>query len=77
MGHLGDNGHADVRGEIERAIRRIRATGKCAGILAPVEADARHWLELGCLFVGVGNDTGILARQTEALAAKFKCAPVP
>jgi hypothetical protein len=25
----------------------------------------------------VGNDTGILARQTEALAAKFKCAPVP
>ena len=77
MGHLGDNGHPDVRGEIECAIRQIRATGKCAGILAPVEADARHWLELGCLFVGVGNDTGILARQTEALAAKFKCAPVP
>jgi 4-hydroxy-2-oxoheptanedioate aldolase len=72
MGHLGNNGHPDVRGEIERAIRRIHATGKCAGILAPVEADARHWLELGCLFVGVGNDTGILARQTEALAAKFK-----
>src|SRR4051812_1510645 len=73
MGHLGDNGHADVRTEIERAIRRIRSTGKCAGILAPIEDDARHWLELGCLFVGVGNDTGILARQTEALAAKFKC----
>jgi 4-hydroxy-2-oxoheptanedioate aldolase len=72
MGHLGDNGHPDVHGEIERAIRRIRATGKCAGILAPVEADARRWLELGCLFVGVGNDTGILARQSEALAAKFK-----
>ena len=77
MGHLGDNGHPDVRVEIEHAIQRIRATGKCAGILAPIEADARHWLELGCLFVGVGNDTGILARQTEALAAKFKCAPVP
>jgi 4-hydroxy-2-oxoheptanedioate aldolase len=74
MGHLGDAGHPVVRGEIDRAIRRIRAAGKCAGILAPIEADARHWLELGCLFVGVGNDTGILARQTEALAAKFKCA---
>jgi 4-hydroxy-2-oxoheptanedioate aldolase len=73
MGHLGDNGHPDVRNEIGRAIGRIRAIGKCAGILAPIEADARHWLELGCLFVGVGNDTGILARQTEALAAKFKC----
>jgi 2-keto-3-deoxy-L-rhamnonate aldolase RhmA len=72
MGHLGDSGHTDVRREIDRAILRIRATGKCAGILAPIEADARHWLEIGCQFVGVGNDTGILARQTEALAAKFK-----
>jgi len=71
MGHLGDSAHADVRREIECAIQRIRATGKCAGILAPVEADARHWLEVGCVFVGVGNDTGILARQTEALAARF------
>jgi 2-keto-3-deoxy-L-rhamnonate aldolase RhmA len=74
MGHLGDSGHPDVREEIARAIRRIHAIGKWAGILAPIEADARHWLELGCLFVGVGNDAGILARQTEALAAKFKCA---
>jgi 4-hydroxy-2-oxoheptanedioate aldolase len=73
MGHLGNAAHADVRQEIESAVRRIAAAGKCAGILAPIEADARHWLELGCLFVGVGNDTGILARQTEALAAKFKC----
>jgi len=73
MGHLGDSGHPDVREEIAGAVRRIRAIGKCAGILAPIEADARHWLELGCLFVGVGSDTGILARQTEALAAKFKC----
>jgi 4-hydroxy-2-oxoheptanedioate aldolase len=75
MGHLGDSAHPEVREAIDRAIRRIRATGKCAGILAPIEADARHWLELGCQFVGVGSDTGILARQTEALAAKFKCAP--
>jgi 4-hydroxy-2-oxoheptanedioate aldolase len=75
LGHLGDNAHADVRAAIDAAIRRICATGKCAGILAPIEADARHWLELGCLFVGVGNDAGILARQTEALAAKFKCLP--
>ena len=71
LGHLGDNGHPDVRAFIESAVRRIQQAGKPAGILAPVEADARHWLDAGCLFVGVGNDTGILARQTEALAAKF------
>ena len=56
----------------EDAIARIQATGRVAGILAPVEADARHWLERGCRFVAVGADLGLLARQSEALAAKFK-----
>ena len=76
MGHLGDNGHPDVRAAIEDAVGRIRAAGSVAGILAPVEADARHWIDVGCRFVGVGNDAGVLARQTEALAAKFKCLQV-
>jgi 4-hydroxy-2-oxoheptanedioate aldolase len=75
MGHLGDNAHPDVRTAIDDAIRRIERSGKAAGILAPIEADARHWLELGCTFVAVGSDAGILARQTEALATKYKCAP--
>jgi len=73
LGHLGDNAHPDVRAVIDDAVVRIKATGRAAGILASVEADARHWLALGCVFVGVGNDAGVLARQTEALAAKFKC----
>jgi len=72
LGHIGDSAHPDVRVAIDDAIRRICATGKVAGILAPVEADARHWLELGCLCVAVGSDVGLLARQGEALAAKFK-----
>jgi 4-hydroxy-2-oxoheptanedioate aldolase len=72
LGHLGDNAHPEVRRTIDDAIGRIRATGKAPGILAPVEADARHWLDLGCLLVAVGSDIGILARQSEALAARFK-----
>jgi 4-hydroxy-2-oxoheptanedioate aldolase len=72
LGHTGDNQHPEVRAVIEDAIARIRATGKFAGILAPVEADARHWLERGCLFVGVGSDVGLLALHSDALAAKFK-----
>jgi 4-hydroxy-2-oxoheptanedioate aldolase len=72
MGHLGNSAHPDVRAAIDAAIARIVKTGKFAGILAPVEADARHWLELGCRFVAVGSDVGLLARQSEALAAKFK-----
>jgi 4-hydroxy-2-oxoheptanedioate aldolase len=72
MGHLGDSGHAEVRAAIDDAIVRIQKTGKAPGILAPVEADARHWLDLGATFVAVGSDLGVLARQTEALAKKFK-----
>ena len=72
MGHLGESAHPDVRAAIEAAVCRIQKTGKVAGILAGVEADAHHWLDRGCLFVAVGNDAGILARQTEALAARFK-----
>ena len=72
MGHLGNSGHPDVRSAIEGAMKRIRATGKAPGMLAPVEADARHWLAHGCVVLGVGSDVGVLLRHSEALAAKFK-----
>ena len=61
-----------VKPVIDEAIRRIRKAGKAPGILTPNEADARHWLGCGALFVAVGSDVGILARGAEALAAKFK-----
>lgn len=70
-GHLGNPAHPEVRAAIDDAIRRIRRAGKVAGILAAIEADARHWLDLGATFVAVGSDVGILARQSEALAAKY------
>jgi len=75
FGHLGNSSHPDVHRAIEDAIVRIRETGKAAGILAPIEADARRWLELGATFVAVGSDLGVLARQTEALARRFKGPP--
>ena len=75
MGHLGNSAHPDVRAAIDEAIGRIRATGRAAGILTPVEADARRWLDLGCNLLAVGSDAGILARQADALASTFKCTP--
>jgi 4-hydroxy-2-oxoheptanedioate aldolase len=71
LGYLGNSAHPEARHAIDDAIVRIRKTGKAPGILAPVEADARRWLELGATFVAVGGDVGLLARQSEALAAKF------
>ena len=72
MGHTGEIANPKVKPLIDEAIRRIRKAGRAPGILTPNEADARHWLECGALFVAVGADVGILARGAEALAAKFK-----
>ncbi|HEU0258683.1 MAG TPA: HpcH/HpaI aldolase/citrate lyase family protein [Burkholderiales bacterium] len=72
LGHPGEIANPNVKPMIDNAIRRIRKAGKAPGILTPNEADARHWLDCGALFVAVGADVGILARGAEALAAKFK-----
>ena len=72
LGYTGEVANPKVKPLIDEAIRRIRKAGKAPGILTPNEADARHWLQCGALFVAVGADVGILARGAEALAAKFK-----
>lgn len=72
MGHVGNPGHPKVQSAIEDAIKRISKAGKAAGILTPDEPQAKHYLELGALFVAVGLDTALLARHTSALAARFK-----
>ncbi len=72
LGYTGETAHPKVKPLIDDAIRRIRKAGKAPGILTPVEADAKHWLGCGALFVAVGADVGLLARGAETLAAKFK-----
>jgi 4-hydroxy-2-oxoheptanedioate aldolase len=72
LGYTGEIANPKVKPLIDEAIRRIRKAGKAPGILTPNEADAKHWLGCGGLFVAVGADVGILARGAEALAAKFK-----
>ena len=72
LGYTGEIANPKVKPMIDEAIKRIRKAGKAPGILTPNEADAKHWLGCGGLFVAVGADVGILARGAEALAAKFR-----
>jgi len=72
LGQLGNQQHPDVQSAIEKAIKRIRACGKPAGILATDEPTARRYMEWGTTFTAVGLDAMVLARETEKLAAKFK-----
>ncbi len=61
---------------MQRAIQHIFASakkhGKPSGILAPVEADARRYLEWGATFVAVGSDLGVFRSATQKLADAFK-----
>ena len=72
LGYCGETANPAVLPKIEDAVRRIRAAGKAPGILTPDEKLAKRYLELGALFIAVGADVGLLARGSEALAAKFK-----
>jgi 4-hydroxy-2-oxoheptanedioate aldolase len=72
LGHLGEQGHPEVQSAIQDAIKRIKACGKPAGILTPDETTARRYIEWGTTFTAVGLDAGILARESEKLAAKFR-----
>ena len=72
MGHVGNPGHPQVQTAMEDAVRRILACGKAPGFLTPDENLARHYLSLGVLFIAVGVDSGMMARATSALAARFQ-----
>ena len=72
LGHLGDMHHAEVQSAIQDAIKRIKACGKPAGILAMDEPTARRYIEWGTLFTAVGMDAAILAREADKLAKAFK-----
>jgi 4-hydroxy-2-oxoheptanedioate aldolase len=71
MGLLGQQNHPDVVDAVIRTITAVKAAGKIAGVNAFVEADARRYIEAGADFVNVGADVALLARGSEALAAKY------
>ncbi len=66
MGFLGKPGAPEVQEAVEAALARIQSHGKAAGILT-----SRRYLELGALFVAVGNDVSLLVGATSRLPASF------
>ena len=72
LGHFGKLDHPDVVRAMERILAAAKEHGKATGILAPVEKDARRYLEMGMTFVAVGGDTGIFRAATKSLCDRFK-----
>jgi 4-hydroxy-2-oxoheptanedioate aldolase len=76
LGHIGQSTHPEVKAAIESAIAAIRQQGKAPGILALDPEMARHYMNLGCLFVAVGIDTVLLAEATDRVARTFGMPPL-
>ena len=72
LGYLGQPGHAEPQKAIKDALARIKATGKAPGIMTTNEDEARRYIEWGAVFIAVGVDTSLLARQSDALLKRFK-----
>lgn len=71
MGHIGNPLHPEVQAAMRKVFAGAKAHGKPVGILAPVEADARRYLEMGASFIAVGSDLGVFRAATQALRDRF------
>jgi 4-hydroxy-2-oxoheptanedioate aldolase len=72
FGHLGNPKHPEVQAAIKDAATRIRSAGKSAGMLTGNLDDAEALFAMGYNFTAVGSDVGILARNAESIAARFR-----
>ena len=75
MGLLGRQTHPDVVAAVMRTIEAVRSAGKPVGVNAFDPAIAEAYLQAGVTFILVGADVALLARGSEALAARFVTAP--
>jgi 4-hydroxy-2-oxoheptanedioate aldolase len=72
FGHIGNWGHPEVQAALKDAVVRLKKINKPAGILTPNEEEAKRFIDWGYTFVAVGSDLGLLTRNADALAKKFK-----
>ncbi|PYQ00357.1 MAG: 4-hydroxy-2-oxo-heptane-1,7-dioate aldolase [Acidobacteria bacterium] len=71
MGLLGGNRSPEMQTVFADAAARATRAGKPIGILAPVEEDARRFLDMGYRYVALGSDAGLLRVAAEQLRGRF------
>jgi 4-hydroxy-2-oxoheptanedioate aldolase len=71
MGVLGEQTHPDVVAAVLRTFDAVHAAGKPVGVNAFDPAAAQAYVDAGADFIAVGADVALLARGSEALAARW------
>lgn len=77
MGLLGQQTHPRVVAAVEQVFSAVQAAGKPVGVNAFDPAAADAYIAAGADFVAVGADVALLARASEALAARFITTEAP
>lgn len=71
MGLLGQQSHPEVVAAVHNTFEVAQAAGKPVGVNAFDPEVAQGYIDAGAAFVLVGADVALLARGSEALAARF------
>lgn len=71
MGVLGQQSHPDVTAAVLRTFDAVHAAGKPVGVNAFDPEVAQSYADAGADFLAVGADVSLLARGSEALAARW------
>ena len=74
FGYFGNWNNPEMAAAFEDAGKRIRSAGKAAGFLTANEEEAKKFIGWGYTFVAVGSDLGLLTKNADALAKRFKTA---
>lgn len=72
IGHIGNPNHPEVQAMIRHTLDATHAAGKAAGILAPVEEDAKRYADWGFDFIAVGIDISLLRQAAKETVARYK-----
>jgi 4-hydroxy-2-oxoheptanedioate aldolase len=74
LGHPGKQSHHDVQSAIANAVSALASAGTPTGILVGNAEDGARYAALGCSFIAVGSDAGMLARGLRRLASDARAA---
>ncbi|MFV0320168.1 MAG: HpcH/HpaI aldolase family protein [Microbacterium sp.] len=74
MGLLGEQSHPDVTAAVLRTFAAVHAAGTPVGVNAFDPTMAQSYVDAGTDFLAVGADVALLARGSEALAARWAAA---
>ena len=72
LGVIGEPNHPKVQEAIATVVRKTRAAGKAAGIIAGSPAEAKRLIDLGFQYIVLGSDQAFIQNMGRAMVSEVK-----